>query len=51
MSWRAEPTPAGNPTPDADAVDDHLEGNICRCGTYVEIHNAIAAAAARKANG
>jgi len=42
---------AGNPSPDADAIADHLEGNICRCGTYVEIRNAIAAAAARKANG
>jgi aerobic-type carbon monoxide dehydrogenase small subunit (CoxS/CutS family) len=42
---------AGNPSPDAAAIADHLEGNICRCGTYAEIRNAILAAAARKADG
>ena len=42
---------AGHPSPDADAIADHLAGNICRCGTYLEIRNAIAAAASRKADG
>ena len=42
---------AGHPSPDPGAVADHLEGNICRCGTYLEIRNAVAAAAVRKANG
>jgi aerobic-type carbon monoxide dehydrogenase small subunit (CoxS/CutS family) len=40
-----------NPHPRPDEIGDHLEGNICRCGTYVEIQAAIEAAAARKAAG
>ena len=42
---------AGHPSPDPGAIADHLGGNICRCGTYEEIRNAILAAAAGKANG
>jgi aerobic-type carbon monoxide dehydrogenase small subunit (CoxS/CutS family) len=38
-----------NPRPRADEIADHLEGNICRCGTYLEIRAAITAAAERKA--
>jgi len=38
-----------NPRPGADEISDHLEGNICRCGTYLEIRAAITAAAERKA--
>ena len=41
---------ARNPRPDPHAIADHLEGNICRCGTYGEIRSAILAAAGR-ANG
>jgi aerobic-type carbon monoxide dehydrogenase small subunit (CoxS/CutS family) len=37
-----------NPTPSPDEVQDHLEGNICRCGTYPEICAAVAAAATRR---
>jgi aerobic-type carbon monoxide dehydrogenase small subunit (CoxS/CutS family) len=42
---------AGHPSPDAGAIADHLEGNICRCGTYLEIRNAVAAAAAARNAG
>ena len=38
-----------NPRPGAEDIADHLEGNICRCGTYLEIRAAILAAAERKA--
>jgi aerobic-type carbon monoxide dehydrogenase small subunit (CoxS/CutS family) len=40
---------AENPRPDADEITEHLEGNICRCGTYQEIRTAIEAAARRRA--
>jgi aerobic-type carbon monoxide dehydrogenase small subunit (CoxS/CutS family) len=39
---------AENPDPTGDEVADHLEGNICRCGTYAEIRAAVLAAAARR---
>jgi aerobic-type carbon monoxide dehydrogenase small subunit (CoxS/CutS family) len=42
---------AENPRPTDDDVTEHLEGNICRCGTYGEIRTAIKAAAARRAAG
>lgn len=38
-----------NPDPDEEAIYDHLEGNICRCGAYPEIVRAVRAAAGRKA--
>lgn len=38
-----------NPRPTPADIADHLEGNICRCGTYLEIRAAILAAAQRKA--
>ena len=38
-----------NPRPTQEDIAEHLEGNICRCGTYVEIRAAILAAAQRKA--
>jgi aerobic-type carbon monoxide dehydrogenase small subunit (CoxS/CutS family) len=34
-----------NPQPGPDDIAEHLEGNICRCGTYLEIRAAILAAA------
>lgn len=40
---------AENPRPTEDDIAGHLEGNICRCGTYLEIRAAILAAARRKA--
>jgi aerobic-type carbon monoxide dehydrogenase small subunit (CoxS/CutS family) len=34
-----------NPRPTREEIADHLEGNICRCGTYPEIVAAIESAA------
>lgn len=34
-----------NPDPTDAEIDDALEGNLCRCGTYVRIRDAIHAAA------
>jgi isoquinoline 1-oxidoreductase alpha subunit len=36
---------ASNPHPTDAAIDDATSGNICRCGTYVRIRQAIKAAA------
>ena len=32
---------AGNPKPTEADIDDAMSGNICRCGTYVRIREAI----------
>jgi aerobic-type carbon monoxide dehydrogenase small subunit (CoxS/CutS family) len=37
-----------NPDPTPQQIAAHLAGNICRCGTYPEICEAIGAAAARR---
>ncbi|MET0576665.1 MAG: 2Fe-2S iron-sulfur cluster-binding protein, partial [Mesorhizobium sp.] len=37
---------ATNPNPTDADIDDALSGNICRCGTYVRIREAIKQAAA-----
>ena len=34
-----------HPTPDDTLIDDYMRGNICRCGTYPRIREAIKAAA------
>jgi aerobic-type carbon monoxide dehydrogenase small subunit (CoxS/CutS family) len=39
---------AGNPSPSREQIADHLAGNICRCGTYQEICQAVGAAAIRR---
>ena len=36
---------AGNPHPTDADIDDAMSGNICRCGTYVRIRDAIKHAA------
>jgi isoquinoline 1-oxidoreductase subunit alpha len=36
---------AGNPHPTDKDIDDAMSGNICRCGTYVRIREAIKLAA------
>ncbi|MGH6942275.1 (2Fe-2S)-binding protein [Hypericibacter sp.] len=36
---------AGNPKPSDADLDDAMSGNICRCGTYVRIREAIKQAA------
>ena len=38
-----------NPT-DKD-IDNAMEGNICRCGTYLRIHKAIQLAAEMQRSG
>ncbi|WP_433555127.1 (2Fe-2S)-binding protein [Pseudonocardia xinjiangensis] len=39
---------AQNPSPTREEIAAHLEGNICRCGTYQEICSAIEATARRR---
>lgn len=41
---------AHNPHPDPQAVRDALSGNLCRCGTHVEILAAVEQAVALLAN-
>jgi len=36
---------ASNPHPSNADIDDAMSGNICRCGTYVRIREAINLAA------
>lgn len=36
---------ANNPSPDDSDIDAAMSGNICRCGTYVRIREAIKRAA------
>jgi carbon-monoxide dehydrogenase small subunit len=36
-----------NPKPSADEVRHYLAGNLCRCGSYVKIEEAVLAAAER----
>lgn len=36
---------AQNPDPDDEAIDSYMQGNICRCATYVRIKKAIKQAA------
>ncbi len=36
---------AGNPEPTDKDIDDAMSGNVCRCGTYVRIRQAIKQAA------
>ena len=39
---------AGNPHPDDADIDAAMAGNICRCGTYVRIRDAIKRAAGER---
>jgi isoquinoline 1-oxidoreductase alpha subunit len=39
---------AGNPHPTDSDIDDAMSGNICRCGTYSRIREAIKLAAQLK---
>jgi isoquinoline 1-oxidoreductase subunit alpha len=41
---------AHNPHPSDTEIDDAMSGNICRCGTYVRIREAIKLAAQSRAN-
>ena len=42
---------AGNPRPSDADIDGAMSGNICRCGTYVRIREAIRQAAQSNAQG
>ena len=42
---------ASNPRPTDSDVDDAMSGNICRCGTYVRIREAIKQAAQSNGQG
>jgi isoquinoline 1-oxidoreductase subunit alpha len=42
---------ANNPHPTDSDIDDAMSGNICRCGTYVRIREAIKQAAQSSAQG
>lgn len=42
---------ANNPTPSDQDIDDAMQGNLCRCGTYPRIRTAIHDAATRIAEG
>ncbi|PWT92392.1 MAG: (2Fe-2S)-binding protein [Blastocatellia bacterium] len=42
---------AENPKPSDDDIDDAMSGNICRCGTYSRIREAIHRAAEMKTAG
>jgi isoquinoline 1-oxidoreductase subunit alpha len=42
---------AGNPNPTDADIDDAMSGNICRCGTYVRIREAIKLAAQTNTKG
>ena len=42
---------ASNPHPTNADIDDAMSGNICRCGTYVRIREAIKLAAQTNAKG
>jgi isoquinoline 1-oxidoreductase alpha subunit len=42
---------ASNPNPTDSDIDDAMSGNICRCGTYVRIREAIKQAARSSGQG
>jgi isoquinoline 1-oxidoreductase alpha subunit len=42
---------ASNPHPTDSAIDDAMSGNICRCGTYLRIREAIKQAALSTGQG
>ena len=40
-----------NPTPTADEIKEYLAGNLCRCGSYLKIVEAVQDAARRLGGG
>jgi isoquinoline 1-oxidoreductase alpha subunit len=42
---------ANTPHPSDSEIDDAMSGNICRCGTYVRIREAIKLAAQSNKGG
>jgi isoquinoline 1-oxidoreductase alpha subunit len=47
----ALPLIAENPNPTDQDIDDAMSGNICRCGTYIRIREAIKQAAQSASQG
>lgn len=45
----AEALLRANPNPDDDDIDRALEANLCRCGTYIRIREAVKTAAKTRA--
>lgn len=45
----AEALLRANPQPSDDEIDQAMASNICRCGTYIRIRNAVKAAASQLA--
>jgi len=41
----------GNSNPSDEEIDQAMQGNICRCGTYPRIRAAIKTAAVKYAGG
>jgi isoquinoline 1-oxidoreductase alpha subunit len=42
---------AANPSPNDDDINNAMSGNICRCGTYLRIRDAIKTAAQSMSSG
>jgi xanthine dehydrogenase YagR molybdenum-binding subunit len=42
---------AQNPRPDGSAIRGAVAGNLCRCGTYPKVFNAVAIASGQKPDG
>lgn len=42
---------SANPEPSAEQIDQQMAGNICRCGCYQRIHEAVAMAALESKEG
>ena len=42
---------SSNPDPSAEQIDQQMAGNICRCGCYQRIHEAVAMAALDTSEG
>lgn len=40
-----------NPAPDVDQIKEYLSGNLCRCGSYLEIIDAVQDASSRLTDG
>ena len=51
MVMQAASLLARDPHPGDERIRDELSGNLCRCGTHVEILAAVQAAAERLAKG
>ncbi|NIP78069.1 MAG: (2Fe-2S)-binding protein, partial [Gemmatimonadetes bacterium] len=51
MLMQAATLLARNPDPADDEIDSHMASNLCRCGTYLRVREAIKQAAGEVSNG